>query len=1573
MKQRIVVPFFVLLPGPRVCCSLGFLVSVILLGLVSGYSAATVSDMEDVESDEWANNVAVYCLANVSYYDILSSSSGNGGTVEIQTGVQVDVGTGEDGSVIGEDVEIGEEGADTEKHFRQVMPKYSLESLEESYQEAKLIITGNVVIYCQYLFHANIHLKPNAKLTVHAGQPTELDLKASAGKGGPPWNWTSHDISLTQSTLGGPGSFQFLTTHRGHIVASVEADGGHGGEALEGLREELPAGNGGHVVLNANESDVKLYEHYVSVQGGSSPVGKGGNGGTVFIRGANILFESDDFYAINAAGGLGGNGKNGDDLYEDSPETPRVWGMKGTDGGAGGNGGCVMFIGALPRNASERAFVHGGPGGLVGDGGYGGSEWTGPDGDCGGDGGNGGNGGAGGIAGNIIHEDTAGNQTIQQRGKDGRGGNGGAGGNGGSGRIGGNGGNGGNGGDSSSAPGAGGKFGSKGYGDPEDGSGDGKDGKKGNSGDTALRENTLVPPNQPELIPAKKAWTFMFYFGGDDKGMEKDILNEIDLLEQVPVYDAKNNTLNIVVQQDRYTPEATYKIPKDAAWGTWGNTRRAGVVPDQKNDVKNYLGNGCSTAFYPVDENSDSEYSTGEGCTLSTFITWAKETAPADNYALILFGHSAAGIFGCMGDLTDALATSVHDGKPIKDWLKINELQEALRGNNGKNTVEILVLDSCQMMSIETVAQLRQCCKYLIGSQARSFSNLINTSLFQYRAALEQLALANSTQTPEQVAQTFFNVNNNYTASVIDMNVGKIDRLLIHLKEYFDLWRSRGSVSCISTNWNRISLSQTRKKNVSSKELVDKEYTDLWWALASTRIACGDVDTELEHISDNVLKDLDSIMAYNKAFSSDYQGVSILFKHPDSRCNILMDYKRAPFDFLTETGYVDCLWPILGLKAAPGTGDSLSKALPLTVIPQEHNAFAVHMEAPLTESYFSVNAEAGMGIAVEAGGMGLSEHAKMSLTLYTPESKSILETVTGEETSLGGEAGGNVSSGVLTLPDTGTYGIKVGVLDNTAADATRFLLSLRLGDPESLYPRAEVTPSSCAFVGEVGYASQEFVEIRNTGLMPLTITEITVTENTPFETDTWSLAEGDRVYPGDSRQLGILFSPAEAGMYDGEVHITTDSSVTPSITIPVSGQASVGTCSLVVHLGPEAAVEAGAQWRRAGGAWSHSGMAVSGILAGTYEVEFIDVFGWLAPSALEVEVSGDTTIPDNNLTLYTAMKEGTGAIRVLPQPDTGIAPDDVKWRRVGTVPWMPIWGVENNVPAGSYDIEFTAIQGWKTPEPRFIRVTEGQTATLFLVYEPDSNETEGEGESPEGEFVEPQEGETPEGETVEPQEGEAPEGESIEPQEGEAPEGETVEPQEGEAPEGESVEPQEEEALEGETVEPQEGESQEGESEEGESPEGELDEGEPEEGETGEGKPSGEGEPEEGETGEGEPSGEGESLEMTITVPDVTGKSQEEAIQVLESLGFTVILREEDSKGPQNIVSRQDPVAGSEATKGSNVTLTLFKGQYKSFCGCGTGNDTNSNLTYDIIFALLFLVITTSFFKNDRNKAKKEK
>ena len=66
----------------------------------------------------------------------------------------------------------------------------------------------------------------------------------------------------------------------------------------------------------------------------------------------------------------------------------------------------------------------------------------------------------------------------------------------------------------------------------------------------------------------------------------------------------------------------------------------------------------------------------------------------------------------------------------------------------------------------------------------------------------------------------------------------------------------------------------------------------------------------------------------------------------------------------------------------------------------------------------------------------------------------------------------------------------------------------------------------------------------------------------------------------------------------------------------------------------------------------------------------------------------------------------------------------------------------------------------------------------------------------------------------------------------------------------------------------------------------------------------------------------------TAEVPDVTGKSDTEAAQILQDAGFVLTLpTQEFSSKAAGTVLAQDPKAGASVAKGASVTLTVSKGQ----------------------------------------------
>ncbi|HOV91228.1 MAG TPA: hypothetical protein PKW07_11030 [Syntrophorhabdaceae bacterium] len=83
---------------------------------------------------------------------------------------------------------------------------------------------------------------------------------------------------------------------------------------------------------------------------------------------------------------------------------------------------------------------------------------------------------------------------------------------------------------------------------------------------------------------------------------------------------------------------------------------------------------------------------------------------------------------------------------------------------------------------------------------------------------------------------------------------------------------------------------------------------------------------------------------------------------------------------------------------------------------------------------------------------------------------------------------------------------------------------------------------------------------------------------------------------------------------------TSTVNVTPGQVSTVNGVYTQQPGSLTVTITPQAAIEAGAKWRVANGEWQASGAMLANIPAGTQNVEFSDVAGWIKQSNLSVQV-----------------------------------------------------------------------------------------------------------------------------------------------------------------------------------------------------------------------------------------------------------------------------------------------------------------------------------------------------------------
>lgn len=91
--------------------------------------------------------------------------------------------------------------------------------------------------------------------------------------------------------------------------------------------------------------------------------------------------------------------------------------------------------------------------------------------------------------------------------------------------------------------------------------------------------------------------------------------------------------------------------------------------------------------------------------TLSDFIRWGVETAPADRYILLLWNHGGGPVYGFGYD----------EFQPYTATLTIDEIQTAL--SDGGTYFDLIGMDCCLMSSIEVCSALYEYCDYTLLSE----------------------------------------------------------------------------------------------------------------------------------------------------------------------------------------------------------------------------------------------------------------------------------------------------------------------------------------------------------------------------------------------------------------------------------------------------------------------------------------------------------------------------------------------------------------------------------------------------------------------------------------------------------------------------------------------------------------------------------------------------------------------------------------------------------------------------------------------------------------------------------------
>ena len=183
-------------------------------------------------------------------------------------------------------------------------------------------------------------------------------------------------------------------------------------------------------------------------------------------------------------------------------------------------------------------------------------------------------------------------------------------------------------------------------------------------------------------------WTIMVYMTASD--LEDAAFQDINEMEDAAT--RLPGTVHIAVFLDQSAAGSTFATGggNQPAWGTAGE---ALIQPDTDNGT-------IATSFQVFGEKDS-----GDPAVLGSFIAWAKQAAPANHYALILWDHGD-GVSGVNFDNSDNTKS---------DYLTIPGVAQALASSN--THFDIVAFDACKMAMVEVAYALRSYATTIVASE----------------------------------------------------------------------------------------------------------------------------------------------------------------------------------------------------------------------------------------------------------------------------------------------------------------------------------------------------------------------------------------------------------------------------------------------------------------------------------------------------------------------------------------------------------------------------------------------------------------------------------------------------------------------------------------------------------------------------------------------------------------------------------------------------------------------------------------------------------------------------------------
>lgn len=361
------------------------------------------------------------------------------------------------------------------------------------------------------------------------------------------------------------------------------------------------------------------------------------------------------------------------------------------------------------------------------------------------------------------------------------------------------------------------------------------------------------------------AWTVFIYLTASD--LQRQAFRDINEMEYAAAQLPANVKLVLLWDQSLdFLPYATAR----GAQQPWGTVGRA-VVTGDTNMTQ------IATPFEILPEAD-----TGDPATLSDFLRWGAQAAPAAHYSFINWSHGG-GLYGSSYDDADGL-------DPTN--LTVSEMASALAAADVP-PIDVMAYDACLMGMTEVAYTLRNVAPVFAGTE-----ELINVSGHDYRTLFKVLRTNPHLVTPEQLGAGYvasFGLQYVGTGTAYD-TYSAIRTTPIHLLT--DALRDFVDATAGATNAEWSALRLARNLTTRYDGYVFKDFRDLGSFMRNVRARLG-ISLTVRTAAGNVLTALSNVVI---AKTRDYRassGLAIYLPRTSIDPNYATDYA----DFNAATGW----------------------------------------------------------------------------------------------------------------------------------------------------------------------------------------------------------------------------------------------------------------------------------------------------------------------------------------------------------------------------------------------------------------------------------------------------------------------------------------------------------------------------------------------------------------------------------------------------------------------------------------------------------------------------------------------